>query len=310
MQPRFRRIQHLLTALRVLEAAARRESFTLAGDELGLSQPTVSRHIANLEEDLRVDLFTRNHNKLKLTEAGRALADSVNLGLTHIDSAVRDISSHRPTDCITLACTHSFAHGWLLPRFSSLRRAIPGVTINLVVSYWLQDVNLDETELIVSWRTQGWTDWPRLSLFDEITYPVCSPDYLQNHPHLEYPVTPPDLLQKSNLLNYDERDSEYAGWQNWFASQGLDYEQAQDAYLFSNYHFMIQAAMDGEGIALGWHHLVSDQIDAGRLKRIGAAHKHTDSRYTLEYREDRIQSDHLSAILNWFREEARKIPDV
>jgi len=180
MLTRFRRIQHLLTALRVLEAAARRESFTLAGEELGLSQPTVSRHIANLEDDLGTTLFTRYHNKLKITGAGRALADSVNLGLSHIDTAVREIASYHRDDSITLACTHSFAHGWLLPRFSSLRRAVPDVTINLVVSYWLEDVNLDDTDMMISWRIQGRTEWPGLPLFGEITYPVCSRDTLGN----------------------------------------------------------------------------------------------------------------------------------
>jgi len=111
-------------------------------------------------------------------------------------------------------------------------------------------------------------------------------------------------------LNFDERDSDYAGWENWFAGYDLHYQSQPDAYLFSNYHFMIQAAMDGEGIALGWHHLVSDQIDAGRLCQIGSAQKHINSVYTLEYREDRIRKVQLAGVLNWFQSEAHKILDI
>ncbi|WP_282608318.1 LysR family transcriptional regulator [Pelagibius sp. Alg239-R121] len=310
MPSRFHRVRHLLTTLPVLEAAARNGSFTRAGDELGLSQPTVSRHIANLEADLGVTLFTRQHNQLTLTREGRALADAIELGLSHIDAAARQVSITQKQLGLTLACTHSFAHGWLLPRFSSLRRATNQAPIHLVVSYWLEDVDLDEIDLVISWRTRGWTDWPRLALFDEVTYPVCSAAFLAQHPGINSGDSNPSQLSQAPLLNYVERDSDYVSWENWFSHFGCSYVQAPDAYRFSNYHFMIQAAIDGEGIALGWHHLVADQIAAGRLCRVGPAYKHRNAAYTLEFRDDRSAPDRLSPVLEWFRAEASKTPEI
>ncbi len=310
MQSRFRRIHHLLNALPVFEAAARRDSFTRAGEEIGLSQPTVSRHIANLEADLGVELFSRNHNKLILTEEGRTLANAVDLGLSHIDNAVRQCTVSAQRNGLTLACTHSFAHGWLLPRFSSLRHATGQPPVHLVVSYWLEDVNPDEVDLIISWRPRGLTDWPRLPLFDEITYPVCSPDFLERHPDLTTPRTDPARLAVAPLLNYAGHDGDYAGWENWFRHFGCDFASANDAYRFSNYHFMIQAAMDGEGVALGWHHLVADQIADGRLCQVGSAYRRRNAAYAVEYRDEQDLSDRLSTVLEWFRNEAAKTPAI
>lgn len=305
MQSRYYRIQHLLTALRVLEVAARKGSFTKAGEELGLSQPTVSRHILNLEEDVGTILFERDHNKLSLTEEGQRLSDSVALGLSHIDRAVRTIAAKSDRLGLTLACTHSFAHGWLLPRFSSLRHAA-GQPINLNVSYWLEDVNPDEVDMIISWRTLGWAGWPRISLFDEIAYPVCSTAFLNKHPNLQLCDSSPEDLSSAPLLNYVERDSDYVGWESWFSSFDTVFVQPEDVYRFSNYHFMIQAAMDGEGIALGWHHLVADQINSGRLVRVGPIYRHRLAAYALEYRDEANLKERISSTLEWFRNEAAK----
>lgn len=305
MPSRFRRIQTLLTPLRVFEAAARLGGFTRAAQELGMRQPTVSRHIANLEADLGVALFRRDHNKLALTEAGRDLAHAVDLGLSHIQTAVHSASAHAPRGGLTLACSFSFAHGWLLPRFSDLRRAAGDTPIHLVVSYWLEDVKLDDVDLIVNWRGGGWTDWPRLSLFDEVVYPVCAPAYLDRHPHL---TQGPDALGAEDLLHFEERDHEFVSWDEWFAQSGRPTPKAPDSYRHSNYHFMIQAAMDAEGVALGWHHLVCDQIASGRLVQIGAPLHARSGAYSLEYRPDVGPPELREAVLGWFRDQAAALP--
>ncbi len=286
-----------MTPLRVLEVAARRGNFTKASEELGMSQPSVSRHIASLEQALGAAVFSRDHNKVRLTEEGRALAKAVDLGLSHILAEVEKIGAPSAPSGLTLACTHSFAHGWLLPRFSKLRQATQGTSIKLTVSYWLQDVVIDEVDLIIGQPGEGLTGWPRLQLFDEIVYPVCAPAYLENNPDI---VTKAVLLQ-AQLLDYDVPEGDQLGWEDWFANQGLAYERPADDDRFTNYHFMIQAAMDGEGVALGWHHLVADQVAKGRLIKIGPAHFSPAPPYTLEYRQDRVARDTITPILEWFQ---------
>ncbi|PSL22166.1 LysR family transcriptional regulator [Shimia abyssi] len=310
MQSKFRRIQTLLTPLRVFEAAARAESFTKAANELGMRQPSVSRHIANLEADLGVALFERNHNNPTLTRAGRDLAHATDLGLTHIQTAVENVAATPRRAGLTLACSFSFAHGWLLPRFSDLRRATGQAPIHLVVSYWLEDLKRDDVDLVVNWRSRDGTDWPSIGLFDEVVYPVCAPNYLRQHPHLAQAEGDPNAILSGDLLHYAEREHEFVGWEHWFAHLGQSTPPDAAAYRHSNYHFMIQAAMDGEGVALGWHHLVADQIAAGRLSRIGPALHYRDAAYSLEYRPDLDESDLRDSVLDWFRAEADALPTV
>ena len=212
MQSKFHRSQHLLNALPVLEASVRLGSFTKAGEHLGLSQPTVSRHISNLEEHLGTALFVRNHNKLTITKQGRELASAADLGLSHIDSAVRKITMEAVPDGLRLACTQSFANCWLLPRFSQLRHAVDGQQIHLLPSYWLDDIDPEGVDVIVHWRPQGWAGWPSMRLFDEITFPVCAPEYLARNPSLGKCINDPSLLSQFRLLHYEERATEFVRW--------------------------------------------------------------------------------------------------
>lgn len=307
MQSRFRRTQHLLNALPVLEASARLGSFTRAGEELGLSQPTVSRHIANLESDLGVELFVRRHNQLTVTKHGRNLANAVDLGLSHIDGTIRKTATGSRLEGLTLACTQSFANCWLLPRFSKLRHATGHKPVHLLVSHWLEDMNPEDVDIIAHWRPQGWANWPRIHLFDEVTFPVCAPDYLARNPVLAQSDAHPSSLFQFHLLQYEERATEFVSWRDWFANLGCCYKPQEAAYRFSSYQFMLQAAQDGEGIALAWHHLVADLIAAGNLVQVGPAFRRPDAGYFLEYRDDRRTPDHLPVVLDWFRQAASGI---
>lgn len=302
MPRKFHRIQNLLNALPVLEASARLGSFTKAGEQLGLSQPTVSRHISNLEADLGVALFERDHNKVTVTKPGRELANAVDLGLSHIDAVVRKTAIGGTPDGLRLACTQSFANCWLLPRFSKLRQAVRTQRVHLVISSWLDDIDLDQVDMVVHWRPQGWAGWPRLPLFDEVTFPVCSPEFLDRNPVLRACTKDPSQLLQGQLLHYEERVTESATWSDWFANFGCAYTIREGTYRFSNYEFMLQAAKDGEGIVLAWHHLAADGVETGELVQIGPAFQRPDAGYVLEYRDDGRNLEHVRQILDWFRE--------
>lgn len=301
MQPRFRRIQHLLNALPVLEAAVRLGSFTKAGEQLGLSQPTVSRHISNLEDHLGVALFTRKHNKLTVTKQGKELANAADLSLSHIDAAVKKNSMETAKNGLRLACTQSFANCWLLPRFSQLRRIVGDQPVHLLPSYWLDDIDPDAVDMIVHWRPQGWAGWPRIQLFEEITFPVCSYDYLARNPSLKDCANDPSLLLQFHLLHYEERATEFVSWSDWFANFNCNNVMHEGAYRFSNYQFMLQAAADGEGVALAWHHLATDRIATGDLIQVGPAFRRPNAGYFVEYRYYGGTSPIQQQILDWFR---------
>ena len=278
-------------------------SFTRAGAELGLSQPTVSRHIAHLEEFLGAPLFRRDHNRLVRTEAGSRLAAAVALGLGHIEAAVREIQTAVPTEGLSLACSYSFAHGWLLPRFSGLRRALGDHPVQVIVSYWLKDLDPDAADFIVTWQRGGLTERPRMHLLNEVVYPVASPAYLAANPGL---ADTPTALSAARLLHYEEKDAEFMGWDRWFARSGLTYPVPPGTFRYSNYQFMVQAAEDGEGVALGWHHLIERQVAEGRLVRLGPVARPTGVGYALEYRQSGLADDRRDAVLDWFRRECAR----
>lgn len=302
MQSRFRRIQHLLNALPVLEASVRLGSFTKAGEHLGLSQPTVSRHISNLEDHLGVSLFTREHKKLTATRNGRELARATDLGLSHIDAAVRKAMMEETTEGLRLACTQSFANRWLLPRFSDLRRASGEQQIHLLALHWLDDIDLDGVDMIIHWRAQSWAGWPSLRLFDEVTFPVCAPQYLARNPSLRNCLDDPSTLANFDLLQYEERAMEFVSWADWFDNFGCNFSRQGAGYRFSNYQFMLQAAIDGDGVALAWQHLSADQIATGELVQVGPAYRRPEAGYFLEYRVDGTNQEHVDRVLAWFRQ--------
>ncbi len=175
--------------------------------------------------------------------------------------------------------------------------------MRLIVSYWLQDLDPDSADFIVTWRTGGLTDRPRLHLLHEVVYPVASPAYLAAHPGLATGEMP---LGGARLLHYEERDPEFMGWDRWFARAGLTYAVPPGVFRYSNYQFMVQAAEEGEGVALGWHHLIERQVADGRTVRIGPVARPTGIGYALEYRASGIDGDRRAAVLDWFRAECAR----
>lgn len=307
MKQRFAKLQSIMIPLRVFEAAARHGSFTRAGEELRLSQPSVSRHIATLEQALGAALFTRNHNKLSLTPDGQRLAGAVDRGFSDILQTIELISTSAPRRGVVLACTQTFAHGWLLPRFSGLRRVLGDVPINLNVSYWLKDINLNDVDMVIGWRADGETDWPKQPLFAAQVYPVASPEFAAG---LTGGHLTPDQLLRAPLLQYDMPVGAHVFWPEWFAHFGQRYTPPTDGYLHSNYQFMLQAAIDGDGVALGWHHLVADDIRAGRLMQVGPAFAPQSSVYSIEYKPDLADHPDVKRVLNWFADEAARLPRI
>lgn len=303
MQRRFRLTERLLSALPVFEAAARHGSFTRAAQELNLSQPTVSHHIRHIEEQLDIVLFARHHNRLRVTSAGEQLSAAVALGFGHVEQEIRTILSQAHPGGLTLACSMGFANGWLLPRFSGLRRAIGSTMVNVATTDWLAGYDRDAADLIIVWAGDRQSPHERVSLFPETVSPVCSPEFLARHPQLTGPC-PPEHLMSLPLLHFDERDSQFMNWVKWFDHMGLRYDPPKDRYMFSNYEFLLQAVTEGEGIGLGWDHLIEELLEARSLVRIGQPIQGEETAYFLEVRRGRAPNDLLDRVIEWFVQES------
>jgi len=299
MTYRFRNIAGSLNALLVLEAVVRHLGFTRAARELCVSQPTISRHIATLEQRLKRPLFIRDGNQVLPTAHAQRLAAAVALGFGHAESAWEEIQFDVVDDEVKLACSFGFAENWLMPRYAGLKQAL-GKTRLRISTFDKPDVQqMSRTDVAIVWDTSLTPDRPSFPLFSEEAFPVCSPRYLQQNPGIEHNV---EALASADLLHFDVGDSGFVTWRLWFAAQGIDYRRPAGAHQYDALPFSMQAVLDGEGVGIGWRYLVEQMLNDGRLLRIGPAMRNRKVAYFLQYREDRPNADGINKIIAWFKE--------
>ena len=248
-----------LIAVRYFEAAARHLSFTKAAQELHVTHSAVSHQIKALEEWLGVPLFRRLNRSLVLTEAGQTYARPVRESLEKLGEASRALRSREQTGTLTVSVMPSFAAKFLVPRLGSFRRAHPDIDVRISANERLIDFAREDVDVAVR---SGRGNWPGLRvdwLVRENLFPVCSPKLLSGPIPL---ATPADLLQHTLMHDSDWPESM---WPRWLAAAGVKAEKLNSSLSFNNSSLMIQAAIDGLGVALTQEALVRDDLANGRL---------------------------------------------
>lgn len=245
-----------LRAISALEAAARLGSFTEAAGELNVTQGAVSRQIQELERLLGVELFVRAGPKLSLTDTGRAFAQSIGGVLEALSKAVGVAQGPKEADYVTLSMLPSVAAKWLAPRLSRFINRHPD--IDLRVSASRQLVNFDAENIDAAIR-YGKGNWPGLDaqlLGNETVFPVCSPAYAE-HNNL---TTPANLTHA--ILFHAEIEED---WMAWFRKADIPNVKIPRGPSLGDDAAILQAAIDGQGVALGRSVLVADDLAVGRL---------------------------------------------
>lgn len=250
-----------LDLIQGFEAAARNLSFTKAAEELLVTQSAVSRQIRALEVHLGVDLFARRHRALSLTDAGRVLhraADRLLEGLQEATDALR-AGAATPHLCVTT--TSGFASLWLIPRLRGFTALNPEVDVRISATH--KAVNLERSLVDVAVRYAREEDAPpgAVRLFGEELYPVCSPALQREGANLLLAL---EDLRHHALLHIAEAGG-FLDWDTWLAAQGLADFRPAASLRFDSYEQMIQAALSGQGVALGIDRLVRGLVDEGRL---------------------------------------------
>ncbi|HER25912.1 MAG TPA: LysR family transcriptional regulator, partial [Rhodospirillales bacterium] len=167
------RINMALNHLVAFESAVDKGSFTKAGISLGTTQPSISRHIAALEDMLGVPLFSRLRHRVELTDAGEQFYDAVKLGLGHIRQAAHRIAPQGQAQTLSIGCTYGFAHLWLMPRFSALQKMIPDQELRMVTADTRTIFDLDDVDFALRFGHGDWPDGVSQKLFGERLFPVC-----------------------------------------------------------------------------------------------------------------------------------------
>ncbi|NDK36663.1 LysR family transcriptional regulator [Rhodovulum sulfidophilum] len=250
-----------LHRLRPFEAAARLESFTRAAEELGLTQTAVSRQIGQLEAELGLRLFERRNRAVFLTEEGRRLAQVVGDALAAIRAEIAAIRGSRDPDAIVLRCQLCEAFYWLMPRLSRFHARHPEIQLQLVSA--LAPLTEATSPFDVALQTTGRASGSARLLFTaaDAIFPVCAPSLLGD---LRTPFAPEALLERP-LLSHRVTPQDWFDWPDWFAAAGLAGRVKPRIVCFDSYPLVLQAAVAGQGIALGWNRTVSGLIDDGKL---------------------------------------------
>ena len=282
-----------MQALRAFEATARAQSLTRAAEALHLTHGAISHQIKGLEADLGVRLVERAGRGIRLTDAGARFATRVRGALTEIADAVREVSERTNPRHLGVSVLPSFAARWLLPRIGHFVARHPDVDIDISASFALADFQRDEIDVGIRW---GLGDWPGLivkHLLDDDFFAVCSPRYANGR----LPRVPADLAQHTLL-----RDDENA-WKSWFGAAGLDWAEPARGPMFNDSAMMLQAAAEGQGIALARSSLIGNDLHNGILVRLFDVVYRSPRKYFLVYPSRAAASPKVALFLQWLKDE-------
>ncbi len=290
------------TALFAFEAAARHLSFTRAARELNVSQPAVSLSVKRLEEALGTSLFERRHRSIELTPAGEKFHADVSFGLMHILNSAESVSNRRTEEYVALSCSTAFAHYWMLPRLATFRRDNPDIDFRLQTTDKDLDIAEEGIAFAVRLGAGSWPGYHALRLGPERVYPVCSPAYLER---VGTPTSDAQLMSL-DLLHLEEPFRRRTGWREWFAAQGLEYDDSGHGLRLNDYALVIQAAIAGEGIAYGWHHIVERLVAQGLLKRLGKSVYDVGQGHYVIWPQRQEPGHRAQRVLAWLKTQASR----
>lgn len=248
-----------LNALKAFEAAARHESFTRAAKELCVTPGAVSHQVKALEAALGLALFRRERQRLVLTEAGRAYLDVVRDAFDRLAGGTERLLQRQKAGVLTVTTSPNFAAKWLVNRLGNFAEAHPEIDLRISASLQHVDLALGEVDLAVR---HGDGQWPGLSvtrLAAEELFPVCSPALLRGRNALRNPVD----LKQHTLLHLDDRRD----WLKWLGAAGVADADLTRGAVFNQASMAIDAAIDGQGVALARTALATGDLRNGRLVR-------------------------------------------
>lgn len=297
----FRKYLPSMGVLMAFEACARLQKFTGAANELSLTQSAVSRQIRALEEQVGVELFTRERQTVRLTPAGEAYAAEIRPALRAIANATLRLRASPEAGILTVAILPTMGTRWLAPLLPDFTRNNPGVTLNLVTR--LEPFDMD-AETVHAALHYGRGEWPGADLdllFAEDVFAACSKAL-----KTQYGFSRPADLLKAPLLHLATRP---LGWVEWFAAQGLGYP-GHAGMSIDQFATATQAAAAGLGVALLPEFLFRQELERGELVSAVDLRSRSSGRYYLACSASRASYPPLVAFRKWMRQQAAPMAEA
>jgi DNA-binding transcriptional LysR family regulator len=293
-----------LDLLRGFEAAARNLSFTKAAGELFVTQSAVSRQVKTIEDHLGVKLFARRHRALFLTDAGHELYRATAQALRQLSDAATKIRERGAVRTLTVTATIGFASLWLIPRLADFRSQRQDVDIRISANNNMLDLEREGIEVAIRYCMPKAAPEGAIKLFGEVVLPVCSPKLVTR----AAPLVLPEDLRRHVLLHYERPEgiTPWLSWTVWLETMQLPGLKPAGSLRFSQYDQTIQAAMDGQGVALGTSPLVRQFVREGKLFAPLAKRFESSRAYFLVTSADAATRPEVKDFAAWMMRQAKQ----
>jgi LysR family transcriptional regulator, glycine cleavage system transcriptional activator len=285
-----------LNALKAFEAAARHESFTRAAEELCVTQGAVSHQVKALESELGLKLFNRERQRLVITQSGRAYLEVVRDAFDRIALGTERLVQRQSSAVLTVSTSPDFAAKWLVHRLGRFAEAHPRIDLRISATLHQVDFVREDVDLAVRHGDGSWPGLDAMRLSPEQLFVVCSPKLLAGRRRLGKPA---DLL-KFSLLHLEGSDA----WARWFEAAGVEGAKPSYGPVLNRASMLIDAAVDGQGIALARTTLAAWDLINRRLVRPFSATVRLSTAYWIVCPKAASRLPKIRAFRDWLLAEA------
>lgn len=251
-----------LKALAAFEAVARQLNVTRAAEELNVTPGAVSKQIRQLETELGQTLLRRHPHGVSLTSEGEVVAASLHEAFERVSRTLQRVRASGDRAHVSIVTTMATMQLWLMPRLGAFWSAHQGIVVEHIISDRLHDIPRPDIDLRIRYGAGEWPGEISAKIQNDRVVAVASPDFLARHPL-------PDLaaLSTADLLSVEGADWVWMTWASFLREAGVPFH-GLNIRRFNSYVIALQAARDGQGVALGWMSLVRPLLDSGALVRI------------------------------------------
>lgn len=290
-----------LKSVHYFEAAARLQSFTKAAEELNVTHSAISHQIKALEEWLGQPLFERKTRQVRLTEAGKRFVGPVKSAFEQLSDGAAEILRYGKDRPLTVTALPSLSAKWLVPRLSDFQRKHPEIQVRLSATSTVEQVGARDIDIGIRFGRGGWDGLESELLAPNVVFPVCSPSLITP----DRPINEPrDVLKYPLLTDIDWMRSGYDEWAEWTAAAGINDSRVQSNLSLNYSNLLIQAAIDGLGMAMGNVITAGDDLKHGRLVKPVDFSVDLQTGYWVVYGKGALNQPKIRAFRDWVMEQA------
>ena len=293
-----------LNSIRAFEATARHLSVTKAADELNVTAGAVSQQLKTLEAFLDIKLFKRENRKISLTQEAHLGLPYITDGLNKITEGIGTIRDHYTNKPLTITLPPTLAARWLMPRLINFQNIHPEIDVRIDATYKVVDLFTEDIDAGIRFGSGNYPDLNSDFLFSQEVILVCSPTLLKNAPTLK---TPEDL-KNFTLLHCDfhltSSSKTQPDWDMWFEMTGFNKVNSSRSIYFTQHDLLVQAAIEGQGVALVASISAKKALDEGLLIRPFESSIPLDNSYYFIYPKVKSKLPRIQAFRKWLLDEA------